>query len=124
VGKADLVAALHDQVLAELRRYKAVHSEGTHVQLRVAFHVGEVCQGSHGTVGDATSHASSRTPFPSWWTHCSRSLRSQGGKRLHVIALASVSAVHPGARRSAGRDHDPGALVPQVDALAAIIEEL
>lgn len=88
VGKADLVAALHDHVLAELRRYKAVHSEGTHVQWRVAFHAGEVCQGSHGTVGDATSYASSWTPFPRWWTRCSRSLRSQGGKRLHVIALA------------------------------------
>jgi hypothetical protein len=57
VAKADLVAALPDRMLAELRRYNAVHAEEAHVQLRVAFHAGEVYQASHGTVSDATSHA-------------------------------------------------------------------
>ncbi|WP_326944217.1 hypothetical protein OG439_30565 [Amycolatopsis sp. NBC_01307] len=57
VAKADLVAELPDRMLAELRRYNAVHAEEANVQLRVAFHAGEIHQGSHGTVGDATSHA-------------------------------------------------------------------
>src|SRR3954471_20682273 len=57
VAKADLVAALPDRMLAELRRYNAVHAEEAHVQMRVAFHADKVCQGSHGTISDATSHA-------------------------------------------------------------------
>jgi hypothetical protein len=57
VAKADLVAQLPDRLLAELRRYNAVHADEARVQLRVAVHAGEVYQGSHGTVSDATSYA-------------------------------------------------------------------
>ncbi|MGW5739964.1 helix-turn-helix domain-containing protein [Amycolatopsis sp. NPDC003861] len=57
VPKADLVAQLPDRMLAELRRYNAVHAEEANVRLRVALHAGEVYQGSHGTVGPATSFA-------------------------------------------------------------------
>jgi hypothetical protein len=57
VAKADLVAQLPDQMLAELRRYNAVHAEEANVRLRVALHAGEVYQGSHGTVSDANSFA-------------------------------------------------------------------
>src|SRR5204863_528922 len=55
--KADLVAQLPDRLLGELRRYNAVHADEANVQLRVALHAGEVYQGSHGTISDATSHA-------------------------------------------------------------------
>jgi hypothetical protein len=57
VAKADLVAQLPDRMLAELRRYNAVHAEEANVRLRVALHAGEVYQGSHGTISDATSFA-------------------------------------------------------------------
>ncbi|GAB3133270.1 hypothetical protein GCM10027258_02120 [Amycolatopsis stemonae] len=57
VAKADLVAELPDRMLAELRRYNAVHAEEANVRLRVALHAGEVYQGSHGTISDATSFA-------------------------------------------------------------------
>ncbi len=57
VAKADLVAQLPDRMLAELRRYNAVHAEEANVRLRVALHAGEVYQGSHGTVSDANSFA-------------------------------------------------------------------
>jgi effector-associated domain 2 (EAD2)-containing protein len=57
VAKADLVAQLPDQMLAELRRYNAVHAEEANVRLRVALHAGEVYQGSHGTISDANSFA-------------------------------------------------------------------
>ncbi len=57
VAKADLVAQLPDRLLAELRRYNAAHADGAKVQLRVALHAGEVYQGSHGTISDATSYA-------------------------------------------------------------------
>jgi hypothetical protein len=57
VAKADLVAQLPDRMLAELRRYNDVHAEEASVQLRVAFHAGEVHQASHGTVSQATSFA-------------------------------------------------------------------
>lgn len=56
VAKADLVAQLPDRLLAELRRYNAVHADGASVQLRVALHAGEVYEGSHGTISDATSY--------------------------------------------------------------------
>jgi hypothetical protein len=52
-----LVAQLPDRLLAELRRYNAAHADGAKVQLRVALHAGEVYQGSHGTISDATSYA-------------------------------------------------------------------
>jgi hypothetical protein len=57
VAKADLVAQLPDRMLAELRRYNAVHAEEANVRLRVALHAGEVHQGSHGTISDANSFA-------------------------------------------------------------------
>lgn len=57
VAKADLVAQLPDRMLAELRRYNAVHADEANVRLRVALHAGEVYQGSHGTVSDANSVA-------------------------------------------------------------------
>jgi hypothetical protein len=57
VAKADLVAHLPDRMLAELRRYNAVHADEANVRLRMALHAGEVYQGSYGTVSDATSHA-------------------------------------------------------------------
>ena len=57
VAKADLVALLPDRMLAELRRYNAVHADEANVRLRVALHAGEVYQGSHGTVSDANSYA-------------------------------------------------------------------
>jgi hypothetical protein len=55
--KADLIAVLPGRMLAELRRYNAVHAGEAHVQLRVAFHTGEVHHGSHVTDSDVTSHA-------------------------------------------------------------------
>jgi len=64
VAKADLVAKLPDRMLAELRRYNEVHAEAANVQLRVAFHAGEVYQGSQGTVSNATSYAFSLVEAP------------------------------------------------------------
>ncbi|MFB9685985.1 effector-associated domain 2-containing protein [Amycolatopsis plumensis] len=57
VAKADLVAELPERMLAELRRYNEVHAAEANVRLRMALHAGEVYQGSHGTISDATSHA-------------------------------------------------------------------
>ena len=57
VAKADLVAHLPDRMLAELRRYNEVHAAEANVRLRMALHAGEVYQGSHGTISDATSFA-------------------------------------------------------------------
>ncbi|WP_328644715.1 hypothetical protein OHS58_29500 [Amycolatopsis sp. NBC_00348] len=57
VAKADLVAGLPDRMLAELRRYNEVRADAAGIRLRVAIHAGEVYEGSHGTVSDATSFA-------------------------------------------------------------------
>jgi hypothetical protein len=56
IAKADLVAQLPERMLAELRRYNAVHAEGARIQLRLALNAGEVHEGSHGSVSPAISH--------------------------------------------------------------------
>jgi hypothetical protein len=55
IAKADLVAQLPERMLAELRRYNAVHAEGARIQLRLALNAGEVHEGSHGSVSPAIS---------------------------------------------------------------------
>jgi hypothetical protein len=56
IAKADLVAQLPERMLAELRRYNAVHAVEAQVQLRMAIHAGEIHQGSHGSISPAVSH--------------------------------------------------------------------
>ncbi|RSM49588.1 hypothetical protein DMA12_03970 [Amycolatopsis balhimycina DSM 5908] len=56
VARTDLLACLPDCMLAGVQRYNAVHAERMHVQLRAAFHAGEVCSGRHGEVVDAATH--------------------------------------------------------------------
>ncbi len=55
IAKADLVAQLPERMLAELRRYNAVHAEGGQIRLRVALHTGEVTRDRHGSVSRAVS---------------------------------------------------------------------
>lgn len=55
IAKADLVAQLPERMLAELRRYNAVHAAGARIQLRLALNAGEVHEGSHGSISPAIS---------------------------------------------------------------------
>jgi hypothetical protein len=55
IAKADLVAQLPERMLAELRRYNAVHADNARIRLRLALNAGEVHQGSHGSVSPAIS---------------------------------------------------------------------
>jgi hypothetical protein len=58
VDKRRLADQLPSRLVAELRRYNAVHSAEATVQLRVALHAGEVVQDSHGAVSQAVNLAS------------------------------------------------------------------